>query len=106
MAIIVIYMYSLVSFFYLRTQYGSLDCYSAFSCWMTNIDYGLRSGGGIGDILDPANVTGQYSARFIYDLSFFIIIIVIFINLIFGIIIDTFGGKKQCIAKAYIYART
>ncbi len=37
----------------------------------------------------------RYLVRFIYDLSFFAIITVIFLNIIFGIIIDTFGGLRD-----------
>lgn len=33
--------------------------------------------------------------RFIYDISFFCLITVIFLNIIFGIIIDTFGGLRD-----------
>lgn len=33
--------------------------------------------------------------RFIYDISFFTLITVIFLNIIFGIIIDTFGSLRD-----------
>jgi hypothetical protein len=36
-----------------------------------------------------------YWFRFVYDLSFFIIIIVLLMNLVFGIIIDAFGDMRD-----------
>lgn len=37
----------------------------------------------------------RYYIRFIYDVSFFALVTVIFLNIIFGIIIDTFGGLRD-----------
>jgi hypothetical protein len=37
----------------------------------------------------------RYIARFLYDLTFFVLITVIFLNIIFGIIIDTFGSLRD-----------
>lgn len=56
----------------------------------------LRSGGGISEVLEPADpASPDYAARVIFDLSFFIVIIVILINLIFGVIIDTFSELRD-----------
>ena len=38
---------------------------------------------------------GRYYVRFVYDISFFSLITIIFLNIIFGIIIDTFGGLRE-----------
>lgn len=48
----------------------------------------LRSGGGVGDIMiatDYQQHLGYYLARYAFDFSFFLIIIVIFIAIISGI---------------------
>ena len=37
----------------------------------------------------------KYAERFFYDLTFFILIVIIWLNLIFGIIIDTFGTLRE-----------
>jgi hypothetical protein len=55
-------------------------------------------GGGIGEFLPaqtfiPENRLAYY-IRFAYDLSFFLIIITILLNVIFGIIIDTFAQLR------------
>jgi hypothetical protein len=55
---------------------------------------GLRSGGGLGDVLGQAQ-PDQFWGRLIFDLLFFLIITVIMLNIIFGIIIDTFGELRD-----------
>ena len=62
------------------------------------IHYGLRAGGGIGDALQPppfyTDLT-YYSERFFFDVSFFLMINIIWLNIIFGIIIDTFAELRD-----------
>jgi hypothetical protein len=64
-------------------------------CFLSTLHYGMRGGGGVGDFLPdmtahPSNITGYYF-RQIFDFTFFVIIITILLNIIFGIIIDTFA---------------
>ena len=58
---------------------------------------GLRSGGGIGDVLDYSSFSWfpYMTFRAIFDLSFFIIVIIIGLNIIFGIIVDTFSQLRD-----------
>jgi len=58
----------------------------------------LRAGGGIGDVLTSPPMHSDipfYSQRVLYDVSFFIIINIIWLNIIFGIIIDTFAELRD-----------
>ena len=55
-------------------------------------------GGGIGDALLKPELTtnsNEYYTRIAYDLMFFVLINVIFMNIIFGIIIDTFAQLRD-----------
>ena len=55
----------------------------------------LRSGGGIGDVLRPIEFgEAGHTARFLYDTAFYYLIIVLLMNLLFGIIIDTFADLR------------
>lgn len=57
---------------------------------------GIRAGGGIGEALGQLTRTSDhYWFRVIFDLSFFIIIIICLLNIIFGIIIDTFAALRD-----------
>ena len=57
---------------------------------------GLRNGGGIGDVLrSPSNNESLFAFRVLYDMLFFFIVIIIVLNLIFGVIIDTFADLRS-----------
>ncbi|VDK72063.1 unnamed protein product [Litomosoides sigmodontis] len=71
------------------------SCQTLLMCILTTLNWGLRNGGGIGDVLrDVAPHEESFLSRIVYDLTFFIVIIVIVLNLVFGVIIDTFGDLR------------
>uniref|UniRef100_A0A1B6EDM6 Inositol 1,4,5-trisphosphate receptor n=1 Tax=Clastoptera arizonana TaxID=38151 RepID=A0A1B6EDM6_9HEMI len=71
-------------------------CDSLVMCIVTTLNQGLRNGGGIGDILRaPSSHEPLFVARVVYDLLFFFIVIIIVLNLIFGVIIDTFADLRS-----------
>ncbi|EGR32730.1 hypothetical protein IMG5_072330, partial [Ichthyophthirius multifiliis] len=72
-------------------------CSTPWDCFTFILGQALRQGGGIGDLIqmpDPINHS-QYYYRFIYDLTFYLIINVIWLNIIFGIIIDAFAELRD-----------
>ncbi|KAL1403241.1 hypothetical protein pipiens_005756 [Culex pipiens pipiens] len=71
-------------------------CDSMVMCIITTLNQGLRNGGGIGDILRaPSRKETLFVPRVVYDLLFFFIVIIIVLNLIFGVIIDTFADLRS-----------
>ncbi|GFY58921.1 inositol 1,4,5-trisphosphate receptor type 1 [Trichonephila inaurata madagascariensis] len=71
-------------------------CDSLLMCIVTTLNQGLRNGGGIGDVLRaPSAKEPLFVARVIYDLLFFFVVIIIVLNLIFGVIIDTFADLRS-----------
>ncbi|XP_052781889.1 inositol 1,4,5-trisphosphate receptor type 1-like isoform X2 [Mya arenaria] len=71
-------------------------CDSLVMCILTTLNQGLRNGGGIGDVLrKPSSVEPLFVARVVYDLLFFFLVIIIILNLIFGVIIDTFADLRS-----------
>ncbi|KAG7262485.1 hypothetical protein CRUP_018671 [Coryphaenoides rupestris] len=67
-------------------------CDSLIMCIVTVLSHGLRSGGGVGDVLRrPSKEEPLFAARVIYDLLFFFMVIIIVLNLIFGR--DKFDNK-------------
>lgn len=109
LCIIVVYVYSIFGFAMLRNNFfnddiedpgamgGMGQADTLFDCLMVTIREGLINGGGMGDYLQPRAVSdvGTFLGRFAFDLSFFIIIIIILMNIIFGIIIDTFSAMRE-----------
>lgn len=98
LALVIVYIYSIFGFLFFRDKFVVNDesaCESIFQCLVTVVNYGLRSGGGIGDILLPPRWTDAGTLlRVSYDSTFFFVVIVLLLNIIFGIIIDTFGELR------------
>uniref|UniRef100_A0A8C5LVY6 Inositol 1,4,5-trisphosphate receptor n=1 Tax=Leptobrachium leishanense TaxID=445787 RepID=A0A8C5LVY6_9ANUR len=71
-------------------------CDTLLMCIVTVLNHGLRNGGGVGDILrKPSKDETLFPARVVYDLLFYFIVIIIVLNLIFGVIIDTFADLRS-----------
>uniref|UniRef100_A0A4W4FNN7 Inositol 1,4,5-trisphosphate receptor n=1 Tax=Electrophorus electricus TaxID=8005 RepID=A0A4W4FNN7_ELEEL len=71
-------------------------CDTLLMCIVTVLNHGLRNGGGVGDVLRrPSKNEALFPARVVYDLLFYFIVIIIVLNLIFGVIIDTFADLRS-----------
>ncbi|XP_026189008.1 inositol 1,4,5-trisphosphate-gated calcium channel ITPR3 isoform X2 [Mastacembelus armatus] len=71
-------------------------CDTLLMCIVTVLNHGLRNGGGVGDVLrKPSKDEPLFPARVVYDLLFYFIVIIIVLNLIFGVIIDTFADLRS-----------
>jgi len=99
-AFFMIYSFSTLnaSFFSDSFQDGEDTCTSLRACFVFMINLGLRNGGGIADAQE---LYGFYDKKFpyktIFDLSFFIFVNIVSLNIIFGIIIDTFAEMRDAI---------
>jgi len=98
-----VYVYSVIGMYFLHSRYeddnvGDL-CIDAYSCFLSSLNQGLRAGGGMADALQTLTYSSSekwmYLGHTIFDLTFFIIIIIILLNLIFGMIIDAFGDLRD-----------
>ena len=71
-------------------------CSTLLECAITYFNQGVRSGGGIGDLLPPREFeTGMYWVRFFNDLIFFIAVILMLLNMINGVIVSTFSQIRE-----------
>jgi len=99
LALVVVYIYSLIGFLFFRNKLVMDDkniCENMLMCFIQFVNYGIRSGGGIGDLMSAPNWNEEHAIfRIIYDASFFFIVIIILMNILFGIIIDTFGELRS-----------
>ena len=104
----VIYFFTLVLFFFLPEdtfdpQVNQNHCDSLLRCYATTLHRGLLMGGGMGEFLTneqgyaPSYVVApwKFYLRIVFDLSFFVVVIVLLLNIIFGIIIDTFSELRS-----------
>jgi hypothetical protein len=109
---LILFVYNYIAIFYMRDAFDLGDimvydsenfisepfCYSSIQCFLVLISYGTRAGGGIGDVLPHISYkydTKMFVGRFIYDMAFFITIIMIMGNVTFGLIVDTFGALRD-----------
>lgn len=102
LAVFLIYSFSvLTSEFYsdkFNDDFGTIDvCESLSGCFFYILNFGLRNGGGIAESMNSYKYgeDGKFILKLIYDLGFFIIIKVIILNIVFGVIIDTFGELRM-----------
>ena len=97
---IVTYVFTVFSYTYYASDYPDNTCYSLWSCFVISYDQSFKTGSGIGGYLTSAYfVNGSKESirfgRVIYDNLQYLVIYVLLINLITGIIIDTFGDLRQ-----------
>ena len=73
-------------------------CTSSIQCLLFFINYGIRSGGGIGDLLGTPSFKDNYwffMKVFFYEILFHLIIVMIFANVFLGLIADAFGELRE-----------
>jgi len=106
LALVILYLYAVVGMLLLRGHYFVGDfpnerfCDNLVQCYFNTIREGLINGGGMTDYLlygegKHIHDSPNYFGRFAFDVSFFIIVLVILLNVIFGIIIDTFAALRE-----------
>ncbi|KAJ8601792.1 hypothetical protein CTAYLR_006814 [Chrysophaeum taylorii] len=66
------------------------DCKSLVRCFAVTAMYGLRLSGGIGDIMSHT-----WSSRLWLDFLYFFIVLIVLLNVVFGVIIDTFSDLRS-----------
>ena len=104
--IFLVYFYSNLGFFYLNDNFASdiendipdNYCLCLSFCFMTNFDAGIRARGGAADQMIRISFernTFLYVMRFFYDITYFLICIIIMIDLVFGIILGTFSEMRE-----------
>jgi hypothetical protein len=107
LGLICIFIFAIFGFYFFPDSFynenQSVDeCSNLLFCYATFLHNGLLNGGGIAD-----HITGdlghepifsdkaQFTSRVVYDIVFFVFISVLLLNIIFGIIIDTFGNLRE-----------
>eukprot|EP00742_Colponemidia_sp_Colp-10_P012495 GILJ01014046.1.p1 GENE.GILJ01014046.1~~GILJ01014046.1.p1 ORF type:complete len:1502 (+),score=223.85 GILJ01014046.1:272-4777(+) len=91
-----VYLFTIVAFVGFRDHFEDSACESLAACVLHILTTGLRQGGGIGDQMTKVNNSDpNYMSRVVFDFLFWAFMIVIFLNILFGIIIDTFAELRD-----------
>lgn len=104
LSIFLVWTYSVLTAQYFHDKWDELDsegmnlCHTLHGCFFYVLNLGLRNGGGIADSMEVYELENEmFFPKLIFDLSFFIFINVISLNIIFGIIIDQFGEMRHAL---------
>lgn len=97
---VVVWMYAVVGFAVADTVFMQDDypddeipmCTDLFQCWISIFNAGLRKGD-IGEIMDD-QIAVRSPFLIFFQFSYYVIVITVLLNVIFGIIIDTFGELR------------
>lgn len=95
------YLYAVLGFILFRDSFNNEDfgdrqCDTMFQCFFFVLPNSIKMGGGVGELMSPAKWPDvNYFGRVAYDLSFFIFVIIILLNCIFGIVIDAFSEIRD-----------
>jgi len=101
LGICVVYFFSAFGFFFLRFLYddssaGYLYCDTWFHCLLTTFWWGVSQGGGIGDLSGiPLYNNNRYWGYIFFSFLYFAIVNILFLNMVFGIILNTFGQLRD-----------
>merc|ERR1711988_421907 len=92
LTVFVIYIFAMILFKNYSGDFGDMqDCRSLYHCFLYSLNYGMRLSGGVGDLMSH---TLSFD-RVVVDLLYFMIVLVILLNIVFGIIIDTFSDLRN-----------
>ena len=83
---------------YIESAHVENECGTLLYCFVTHLSYGMRFDGGIADRMEKASYTyekGYYVARFFYEELYFFILVILMLNMMYGIIIDAFSELRN-----------
>uniref|UniRef100_K3WA03 Ion transport domain-containing protein n=1 Tax=Globisporangium ultimum (strain ATCC 200006 / CBS 805.95 / DAOM BR144) TaxID=431595 RepID=K3WA03_GLOUD len=108
--LVIVYVFAIIGFYFFRADYNPsvvltpdqidgkapYQCQRLFQCFLMSLDQGFKSDGGLGGYLRP-NIPGESArsyARLAFDLMYNIVLIIMLLNIVFGVIIDTFASLR------------
>jgi hypothetical protein len=89
-------VWAMIAFVNQSWEDPNIDCHRLYDCFIYVTNLGLRNSGGIGDhftVTKPSDAL--FYTRSLFELTFYMIINVVFLNVIFGIILDTFSQLRN-----------
>ncbi len=106
---ITMYAYSIFAFVYFFEDFGEDGgfCNSLSQCFISVLSMAFTNGTGIGGLMNQEEYVSENRAKFygqmLLSMSFFIIVNIIMMNIIFGVIVDTFGELRDKLEASSIY---
>lgn len=108
LGLIILYLFSIVGFLVFSSEFNpdaeddtpitaaDNNCQTLLRCFVYIFSQGLRAGGGVADVMKPWGWGEEdIVPRVNYDILFYVLVNVVYLNIMFGIIIDTFGQMRD-----------
>lgn len=103
LGVVMVYFFSIVGLHLFADDFGSAsdqpnqeNCSTLLRCFAFILMNGLRQGGGVGDVMERQPWgSPEHLWRMAYDFLFFAFLNVVFLNILFGIVIDTFAELRD-----------
>ncbi|OQS07403.1 ryanodine-inositol 1,4,5-triphosphate receptor Ca2 channel (RIR-CaC) family protein [Thraustotheca clavata] len=98
--LLVVYVFATFAYTYFpgdfKVDATTNGCETLWQCFLTSLDEGLKNNGGVGAYLSlrKRGVDPLGYVRLVFDLAYDIILIIILLNITFGVIIDTFASLR------------
>jgi len=93
----IVFIFTYIIFIAFPDDFIDDECNHLGTCFIATLN-GLRATAGVGEDLKtyyPGQDMGKWFLRgFVFDMTYFVIVNIVLINVIFGIIIDTFGELR------------
>ena len=83
---------------YFEAAHVENECGTLLYCFATHLNYGMRFNGGIADRMEAASYTYEksyYIGRIFYEELYFLILVILVLNIIYGVIIDAFSELRN-----------
>jgi len=97
--LIITYWFAVIGYILAADSYPNDMCSSLAKCWFTTFDAGFKNDGGVGGYLKDISTIDflslDYVERFIFDHMFNLILMVLLLNIVFGLVIDTFSEMRS-----------
>jgi hypothetical protein len=102
-----VYVYGLIAFMFFSDDYKSRNddgtytyfCDTALYCFLFTFDWTFKANAGVGGYLtgleDPDSTIKYTWMRFLFDNTSNIFLVIIMVNIVAGVIIDTFGSLRE-----------
>ena len=96
---VILYIASLIAFIAFQNQFPNNTCSNLFLCWVTVLDQTFKNDGGLGGYLPNvytvnSNIVKLDFIRIFFDFIYNIVIIVFILQILSGLIINTFNDLK------------
>ena len=96
LGLLMVYIFSIFAFVFFREELNGvngIECSDLLHCFTSLFGVGVKSQGEMISMADPS--TPWFWFRLLFDVSFFILVIVILLNITFGIILNSFSQLRD-----------